>query len=106
MPKADKEHPDPTQQRFYQTYPKFPGVEILLRLLRTGKAKGVWIDLICIELQDHAAEWADEFIAAFHTEPDEWTRILLLSSIAEAAAPAFVPLLTESLMSGQERLRY
>ena len=105
MPKADKDCIDPEQARYYRTYPKFPGVEMALRLLRTGKAKGLAIDVICMELRDHAAEHSAEFIAAFHAEPDAWTRLLLLAAIAEAASPDFIPLLTENL-AAQEDLRY
>lgn len=106
MPKADKDCIDPTQQKYYKTYPKFPGIETLLGLLRTGNAKTSAIDVICMELQDHAAEMAAEFIAAFRAEPDEWTRLLLLAAIAEAGSPDFIPLLTENLTSEQEDLRY
>ena len=87
MPQADKDCIDLEQARYYKTYPNFPGVETALRLLRTGKAKSLVIDVICLELRDHAAEKSAEFIAAFYAEPDVWTRLLLLAAIAEAASP-------------------
>ena len=106
MPKANKDICDPEQERFYKAYPKFPGVETALRLLRTGKAKSTAIDVICMELQDHAAGMADEFIAAFRAESDAWVRLLLLAAMAEAASSTFIPLLTENLNAEQEDLRY
>ncbi len=105
MPKANKDCVDPEQARYYETYPRFPGIDTALRLLRTGEAKTSAIDVICMELRDHAAKNSAEFIVAFRVEPDERTRVFLLAAITEASSPAFIPLLTENLTAAQERLR-
>ena len=116
MTKANIKHPDPEYARFYTTYPTFPGVPTCLTLLRSGKAKGAWIDLICHELHRYAAENTDEetakkakveeIVAAFRAEPVSWVRILLLSSIAKTGLPEYIPLLQENLASEQEGLRF
>jgi len=97
---------DPEATRFYRKYPKYPGLRTCLTLLRNRNANAVWIDLICWEMWDHVADDVEETVAAFHDEPDEWVRILLLCAVAEACCPEFMPLLQENLASQQESLSF
>lgn len=106
MAKTGKDSVDPEMARFYEVYPRFPGVQLLLTLLRSGKAKGTWLDILCGELGEHAAETADELIAACQSETEEWVQAILLSVIAETGLPEFTALLTENLSADSESLRY
>ncbi len=104
--KRDPKHSDPEEVQFYKAYPEYPGLQTCLTLLRTRKAKRLWIDLICWEMWDHVADDVQETVAAFHDEPDEWVRIFLLGAVAEARCPGFIPLLQENLSSENESLSF
>lgn len=95
---------DPEWARFKTEFPKFPGVARCMELLH--HCKGARLDAVMGELSDHAAEYLNELVEAFRAESNARVRVLLLSAIAEAGLPAAVPFLTETLHSGDERLRF
>jgi hypothetical protein len=96
---------DPEYVRWHKKYPRFPGVETCLVLLRSSNVRGVWIDQICFELQEHAAETANELIAAFYREENTWVQLQLIMIMSETGLPVFQPLLIELLRFKDENLR-
>ena len=97
---------DPEEERWHKKYPNFPGVHKCVELLRSPNVTGTWIDTICMELQDHAADYFAELVEAIQSETDERVKILLLAALAEAGLPEAVPVLIESLRSSLEGLEY
>ena len=96
---------DPEAERWRRKYPHFPGVQKCAELLRSPNVNGTWVDIICSELQDHAAENFSELASAIGAEENEQVRILLLAALAEAGLPEAIPTLAENLHSSQESLR-
>lgn len=96
---------DPEQERWYRTYPKFPGVTVCVELMHRNNLGGTWREQVDYELRTHASETVDELIAAFQSEQEGWVRMRLLSIIARAAIPAFEPLLIENLQAQDNDLR-
>jgi hypothetical protein len=88
-------HTDPEYRRWGKKYPHFPGVAECVRLLRSRKARGAWIDIITLELAAHANECLPELAAAFRSEADEWVRLMVLLSVADARLPVAIEFLTE-----------
>lgn len=97
---------DPEEERWRKKYPHFPGVQKCVELLRSSNVNGTWVDIICSELHNHAAESFSELAAAMDAEENERVRILLLAALAEAGLPEAIPILSENLQSTQESLRY
>jgi hypothetical protein len=81
----------------------FPGFERCLWMMRRSnpqlKEDGFHA------LLPHASEYADELIAAFHTEPDHALRCWLLELIAEARSTAAFGLLLENLHGDDDAFR-
>src|SRR4051812_14343913 len=88
-------HVDPEYRRWGRKYPRFPGVAECLRLVRAGKARGAWADIVAYELAAHASEYLDELVAAFRTGEDETMRQTALTAVADARLPTTVPFLVE-----------
>ena len=97
---------DPEEERWRKKYPNFPGVQKCAELLRSPNVNGTWVDIICLELQDHAAECFPELVAAIRAEENEPIKTLLLAALAEAGMPEAMSLLAENLHSANERLRH
>jgi HEAT repeat protein len=97
---------DPEEERWRKKYPYFPGVQKCADLLRNSNVNGTWVDIICLELQDHTANHLSELVAAINAEEDEGVKILLLAALAESGLPEAVPVFEEYLQSVQESLRY
>ena len=97
---------DPEEDRWRKKYPHFPGVQKCVELLRSSNVKGTWVNIICLELQAHAASNLSELVAAINAEEDERVKILLLAALAESGLPEAVPVFEEYLQSVQESLRY
>ncbi len=97
---------DPEAERWHKKYPHFPGIQKCVELLRSPNINGTWVDIICLELQDHAAENFSELTATIGAEENERIKILLLAALAEAGLPEVTPTLAENLHSNQESLRY
>ena len=47
---------DPDYERWKRRYPKYPGLDVYVDLLRSGKVRGTQIDIICAEIASHASE--------------------------------------------------
>jgi hypothetical protein len=90
-----RDHIDPEYQRWGRTYPRFPGVNECVRLLRSGNTKGAWTDIIIGELATHAGEALPELVAAFRSESNQWIRLMILMAIELARLPAAIPFLVE-----------
>lgn len=97
---AYRDHIDPQHQRWARTYPRFPGVAECARLIRTGKARGTWADIIAHELAQNAAECLPELIETFRTDPSDNVRLYVMMALDIARLPESVPFLAEVL---QER---
>jgi hypothetical protein len=97
MKKTDiyREHPDPEHRRWGRKYPKFPGVAECVRLLRSRKARGVWIDIIHYELTKNANLCLNDLVGAFQTETNEWVKLIVLFAICDARLSEAIPFLTE-----------
>jgi HEAT repeat protein len=96
---------DPEYQRYRRTYPKFPGVNACVELLRRRNVQGAYLDGVMGDLNEHATANVDELLVAFGAEPEARVRALLLSVIAEAAAPAAFPTFAQVLFGDDEDLR-
>lgn len=92
---------DPEINRYYRKYPSFPGVKILVDLLRRRNVQGVWIDIIVVELAMRAAETHDELIAAYRAESNPWVKTMLLMALAKAGLPEALPIFVEILRSNE-----
>jgi hypothetical protein len=98
---------DPEYRRWKNKYPKFPGVAKCVELLRRGNVRGTWVDTICAELQENAADHAAELIAAFRdAESGSPLRRTLLGIISEARLPQALPVFVENLGSEDESLQH
>ena len=90
-----RRHIDPEYRRWGRTYPRFPGVAECIRLLRSGKVRGAWVDIIAHELAAHASESLPELLAVFQSDEGEWVRQMVLMAIAEARLPQAIPFLAD-----------
>jgi len=97
---------DPETERWRKKYRHFPGVQKCAELLRSPNVNGTWIDIICLELQDHAGEHFSELVAAISAEENQPIKTLLLAALAEAGLPEAISIFAENLRSPQESLRY
>lgn len=91
---------DPEYQRWERKYRRFPGVVEYARLIRTGKAKGSWADIIVAELAEHAATCLPELIETFHNDPSDSVRLYVMMALDIAQFPESVPFLAEVLNDG------
>ena len=93
-------HIDPEVQRWERNYPRFPGVAECVRLIRAGKAKGTWADIIAHELAQKASLCLSELIDTFHTDSNEHVRLYVMMALEIAKLPESVPFLVEVLQGG------
>jgi HEAT repeat protein len=97
---------DPEAERWRRTYPTFPGVAKCVSLLGSRNVRGAWVDIICHELAQHAAETLDDLVGEFHSRKnDARVRALIMTAIGEAAPPNAVPFLSECLDDPDESVR-
>jgi HEAT repeat protein len=96
---------DPEYSRWKRNYPRFPGVAKCVELLHRRNVQGATVDIICLELVEHAAAHAAELIAAVREEQDQRVRWILLSVLCDAKLPAALPVFVEELQSDDERSR-
>lgn len=103
MPKP--RHIDPEYERWFQKYPKFPGVAKCVDLLKRGNVQGAWIDIICWQFEEHSAETLDELMSAIRADENAEIRLILMGALENAALPESLPLWEEFLQStnGDER---
>lgn len=90
-----RRHIDPEYRRWGRKYPRFPGVAECVRLLRSGKVRGAWVNIIAHELAAHAAECLPELIGVFRSDEGEWVRLMVFMAVAEARLPQAIPFLAE-----------
>ena len=95
-----RDHIDPEHQRWGRIYPRFPGVAECARLIRDGKARGTWADIIAYELAEHASECLGELVETFRTDPSETVRLYVMMALDIARLPESVPFLAEVLQEG------
>ncbi|HMF12247.1 MAG TPA: hypothetical protein VKE94_08070, partial [Gemmataceae bacterium] len=94
------DHSDPEHQRWGRTYPRFPGVAECARLIRDGRARGSWADIIAYELAENAGECLAELVETFRTDPSESVRLYVMMAFDIARLPESVPFLAEVLQEG------
>src|SRR5262249_6575401 len=89
---------DPEYHRYRRSYPKFPGVQGCVDLLRRPDVHGAYLHGVMMDLAEHvAAAGTAELVAAYRVETDDRGQGLILSILAETAAPADLPLFAETL---------
>jgi hypothetical protein len=94
------DHIDPEYQRWGRIYPRFPGIAECARLVRIGKARGTWADIVADELAQNAAECLTEIIEAFRTNSSESVRLHMMMALDIARLPESVSFLVEVLQMG------
>lgn len=97
------DHVDPELQRWGRKYPRFPGVAECARLIRAGKARRSWADIIAHELAENAALCLPDLIAAFRTDPSQDVRMYVMMALDIARLPETVPFLAEVLQQDNPR---
>jgi len=98
-----RDHDDPEYRRWGQKYPHFPGVAECVRLIRAGKAKGAWADIIAYELAGHATDCLTELIAAYREATSDDVPLYVMMALDIARPPEAVPFLAEVLREGDLR---
>ena len=95
-----RDHTDPEYQRWGRTYSRFPGVAECARLIREGKARGAWADIIASELAENASECLAELVETFRADPSESVRLYVMMALDMARLPESIPFLAEVLQQG------
>ena len=95
-----RDHIDPEYQRWGRSYPRFPGVAECARLIRDGKARGSWADIIAHELAENAGECLAELMETFRTDASDKVRLYVLMALDIARLPKSVSFLAEVLQEG------
>lgn len=105
MGKRDRFHDavDPELRRWGQLYRRFPGIEECARLIRAGKARGAWAEMIVFELSENAEDHLDEMIAAFREGDGDTVALYMMMALEYAAVPASVDFLLQVLREGNEQ---
>jgi hypothetical protein len=98
-----RDHIDPEYQRWGRTYPKFPGVAECARLIRNGKARGAWVDIIADELAVNAGDCLPDLINTFRMDSSEDVRLFVMMALDTARIPQSVPFLKEVLIGGNAK---
>jgi hypothetical protein len=94
---------DPEYQRWRRKYPRFPGVAEFARLIRDGKARRAWADIIHFELAKNASQCLPELVATYRTGPSEDVRLYVMMALEVASLSASIPSLAEVLQQGNPR---
>lgn len=89
------QHVDPEHRRWGRKYPRFPGVNECVRLLRSGKIRGARVEIVLHVLTEHAQECLPELVAAFCSDESESVRLMVLTAVAEARLPSAIKFLAE-----------
>jgi hypothetical protein len=98
-----RDHIDPEYQRWGRKYPRFPGVGECANLIRAGKARGAWADIIASELSENAAHCLPELIEAFHSDSSGDVCLYVMMALESARLPEAVPFLANVLHEGDPR---
>jgi hypothetical protein len=94
---------DPIVQKYYDEFPKFPGMAKCAELMR--HARGMYQEAIHFDVRDHAKEHLDELISIIRND-DSHLGAELMDALAEAAVPEAEDFLIENLTSADERRRF
>jgi len=94
---------DPDLRRWEQTYPRFPGVEECAQLIRAGKARGSWAEIIAGELAENADNHLTEMIAAFREGDGDHVSLYMMMALEIAATPASIDFLSQVLLERNEQ---
>lgn len=95
-----RDHIDPEYQRWGRTYPCFPGVAECVRLIRGGKARGAWADIIANELAENAGGCLSELMETFRTDSCDHVRLYIMMALEIARLPESVSFLAEVQRAG------
>jgi hypothetical protein len=95
-----RDHIDPEYRRWGRKYPRFPGVAECVRLIRAGKARGSWADIIADEMARHASLHLPELIETFRTDSSDQVRLFVMMALEMARLPESIPFLAEVLRQG------
>jgi len=98
-----RDHVDPECQRWGRRYPRFPGVAECASLVRAGKARGAWADIIAFELAENAGACLAELIEMFRNDPGGDVALYIIMALDIARVPASVPFLAEVLREADPR---
>jgi len=90
-------YPDPAFVRWRRAYRRFPGVDECARLIRAGKARGTWAEIIVHELANNAKTCLPELIDTFRNDPSEDVRLYVMMALDIAWIPESVAFLAEVL---------
>jgi hypothetical protein len=90
-----RNHIDPEYQRWGRRYPRFPGVEEGVRLIRAGKARGAWADIIAHELAENASHCLSALIDTFRADSSDDVRLYVMMALEKAKLPQSVQFLAE-----------
>ena len=98
-----RDHVDPEYKRWGRRYARFPGVAECVRLIRAGKARGAWADIIASELAENSATHLGELIETFRNDPSGDVRLYVMMALDIARVPASIPFLAEVLREADPR---
>jgi hypothetical protein len=96
-------HPDPEYLRWRRTYPRFPGVDECARLIRAGKDRGAWADIITYELAGNAKNCLPALIDTFRNDLSDEVRLYVMMALEIARLQESVPFLADILSGGDPR---
>src|SRR5215470_1393139 len=92
-----RHHSDPVYRSWDRKYPRFPGVDECARLIRAGKARRAWADIIAYELAENANNCLPALIDTFRNDPGDHVRLYMMMALEIAGLPESVPFLAEVL---------
>lgn len=95
-----RKSPDPEERRWLQRFPRRPSIDQCLDVLSERNTRGLWIDLACWELEEHARETPQEVIDTVSRLDDPWLRLIMLGAIENAEIEEAIPLFAEILSRG------
>ena len=70
-----------------------------MELLKRSNVGGAWLDIICWQLEEHAAENLADLTSAIRAEENAGIRLMLMQALENAALPESLPLWEEYLQS-------
>src|SRR4051794_8585350 len=103
MGKRNRDQIDPDYHRWERKYPRFPGVGECANLIRAGKARGAWADIIASALSENAAHCLTELIETFRFEASGDARLYVMMALETARLPEAVLFLASVLLDGDPR---
>ncbi len=90
---------DPEYERWKRKYPKFPGIDKCVELLRSPNVRGAWIDIVCSEIEQYSKKDPSELIEAVNTAENSEVRNILLGILEGIASPEAVSVFAKILSS-------